>query len=94
MKAVITPGNPRPPEVDANVFDAAYSHAHERLLQATGRKLRVTLTGKLRTCEGFVVSKGFCHFIPSTTDCRSTKKLGCVFVDLSGLKEVAAFDRT
>lgn len=89
VKTVIAPGNPGPSEVDDNVFRAAYSNVHGRLLKATAHKSGVTLTRKVWTYEGCVMSMDLRHSIPSKTDCRSLKKLGGVSVGLSGPKDVA-----
>ena len=48
----------------------------------------VKLTGTLKPCEGCSIAKGLRAPIPKSTSCRSTERLGRVFVDLSGKKEV------
>ncbi|CAB1113285.1 unnamed protein product [Ectocarpus sp. CCAP 1310/34] len=48
------------------------------------------LTGKMHACTGCSMSKAFKKGIAHETKCRSDKKLGRVFVDLGGRKDVAS----
>lgn len=47
-------------------------------------------TEEARRCEGWAPSKVSRHTIPLKANCRSTKKLGRMFVDPSLLRDVAA----
>ena len=77
---------PVPRTVDINLFHASYGHAHEGLLRRTAKDLGVTLSGTLQPCTGCSLAKGLRKGISSSTENRATKKLGRVFVDLSGPK--------
>lgn len=60
-------------------------------MEATAQTSGVALTGKVRACDGYAVSKDLRHLNPSKTD-SSTDKLCRGFVKLSGPNEVAALD--
>ncbi|CAN0208252.1 unnamed protein product, partial [Laminaria digitata] len=72
--------------VDVNVFHCVYGHSNELLLRETAKSLDVKLLGKLRPCTGCSVAKGYRKPITSSTKTRASKKLGRLFVDLSGPK--------
>ena len=89
-QAVVTPGRSPVKEVDINFFHSVCAHSHEKLLRATAKSMNFKLNGKLRECEGCMVSKGTRAPIAKQTTNRSDRKLGRVFVDLSGEKEFPA----
>ncbi|CAN0450323.1 unnamed protein product, partial [Laminaria digitata] len=72
--------------VDINVFHCVYGHSNELLLRETAKSLDVQLLGKQRPCTGCSMAKGYRKPIPSSTKTRASKKLGRLFVDLSGPK--------
>ncbi|CAN0530962.1 unnamed protein product, partial [Laminaria digitata] len=72
--------------VDINVFHCVYGHSNELLLRETAKSLDVKLLGKLRPCTGCSMAKGYRNPTPSSTKTRASKKLGRLFVDLSGPK--------
>ncbi|CAN0366564.1 unnamed protein product, partial [Laminaria digitata] len=72
--------------VDINVFHCLYGHSNELLLRETAKSLDVKLLGKLRPCAGCSMAKGYRKPIPSSTKTRASKKLGRLFIDLSGPK--------
>ncbi|CAN0386005.1 unnamed protein product, partial [Laminaria digitata] len=83
---VLAPGSIESNEtaVDINVFHRVYGHSNELLLRETAKSLDVELLGKLRPCTGCSMAKGSRKPIPSSTKTRASKKLGRLFVDLSG----------
>lgn len=70
--------------VDANEFYTAYGHANEGLLRNTAARMGVSPKGKPQRCSGCLQAKGSREAIPSFTSIRSDRKLGRVFIDLSG----------
>ena len=64
-------------------------HASETLLRTTAKRLGIELTGEMHACTGCSMSKAFRNGIARETKSRSDKKLGRVFVDLGGRKDVA-----
>ena len=88
--ATIAPGVRPRRTYDINHFHCCYGHMHETLLHDTAKRSGVTLTGELQPCTGCSMGKGLRKAIPSTTTTRATEKLGRVFVDLSGKKDVAS----
>ncbi|CAM9287200.1 unnamed protein product, partial [Laminaria digitata] len=74
--------------VDIDVFHCVYGHSNELLLRETAQSLDVKLLGKLRPCTGCSMAKGYRKPIPSSTKTRASKKLGRLFVDLSGPKRI------
>lgn len=64
------------------------------MLKATAGKLGVTLTGKLRTCEGSAVRKGLRYPIDHKATYQSAKILGRVFVDIREPKGVLALGKS
>ena len=89
-QAVVTPGRSPLKEVDIIFFHSVCAHSHEKLVRATAKSMNFKLTGKLRECEGCMVAKGTRAPIAKQTSNRSDRKLGHVFVDLSGEKEFPA----
>ena len=87
---VIAPGsaNLHDTTVDINVFHCVHGHANEFLLRETAKSLGVELLGRLRPCTGCSMAKGYRKPIANSTKSRATKKLGRVFVDLSGPKSI------
>ena len=89
--AALTPSNPPlATKMDVNEFHNIYGHASESLLRATAKRLGVELTGKMHACTGCSMAKAYRKGIAHETKCRSDKKLGRVFVDLGGRKDVAS----
>ena len=72
--------------VDINVFHCVHGHSNELLLRDTAKSLGLELVGKLRSCTGCSMAKGYRKPIPNSTKIRATEKLGRLFVDLSGPK--------
>ena len=85
---VLAPGSIASTEtsVGINVFYCAHGHSNELLLRETAKSPGLELVGKLRPCTGCSMAKGYRKPIPNCTKLRGTKKLGRVFVDLSGPK--------
>ena len=87
----IAPSNPPVlSKVDVNDFHCIYGHAGEHLLKMTASRLGVELEGSMQPCTGCSMAKGFRKGIPHSTKSRSDRKLGRVFVDLSGKKSLAS----
>ena len=74
--------------VDSNVFHCVHSHLNEFLLRETAKYLGVELLGRVRPCTGCSMAKEYRKSIANSTKSRATKKLGRVFVDLSGPKSI------
>ena len=87
---VIAPGsaNLHDTTVDINVFHCVHGHANEFLLRETAKSLGIELLGRLRPCTGCSMAKEYRKPIANSTKSRATKKLGRVFVDLSGPKSI------
>ena len=86
---VLAPGNAVPPTTtDINDFHCLHGHASSFVLKETAKRLGVELHGELKPCTGCSMAKGYRKPIKSRTNTRSDKKLGRVFVDLSGPKSV------
>ena len=90
--AVIAPGVL--PGVDINHYHRTTAHTHPRLLRATAEQQGVKLDPKtkLLPCVGCSAAKGLSARLNKTTECRSDKKMGRIFVDESGEKPVASKD--
>ena len=86
--SVIAPGSAdaREAAVDIKVIHWIRGHANEVLLRETAKSLGVELLGRLRTCTGCSMAKGYRKLIANSTKSRVTEKLGRVFDDLSGPK--------
>ena len=87
--AVLAPGKPpNKPVVNINDYHCATGHSHEALLRKTAEQQGIVLEGKLLACKGCSMAKGLRRGIKQSTHTRADKKLGRVFVDLSGPKVV------
>ena len=92
--AVLTPGKlPNKPVVNINDYHCAAGHSHEALLRKTAEQQGVVLERKLLECKGCSVAKDLHRGIKQSTHTRADKKLGRVFVDLSGPKAVKSGGR-
>ena len=89
---VIAPGLLPTTGVDINHYHRTTAHTHPRLLRATAKQQRVKLDPKtkLLPCVGCSAAKGLSARLNKTTDCRSDKKMGRIFVDESSEKPVAS----
>ena len=93
--AVLAPGQlPKKPAVDINDYHCAAGHSHEVLLRKTAEQQGIVLKGKLLECRGCSMAKGLRKGIKQSTHIRADKKLGRVFVDLSGPKVVVSWEET
>ena len=89
--AALTPSNPKhEKKMDVNEFHNIYAHSHEGLLRTTAKRLGTELIGDMHACTGCSMSKAIRKGIAHETKRRSDKKLGRVFVDLGGRKDVAS----
>ena len=89
--AALTPSNPEhETTMDVNEFHNTYAHSHERLLRTTAKRLGTESVGYMRACTGCSMSKAIRKGNSHETKRRSDKKLGRVFVDLGGRKDVAS----
>ena len=90
--AVIAPGLLPTTGVDINHYHRTTAHTHPRLLGATAEQQGVKLDPKtkLLPCVGCSAAKGLSARLNTTTECRSDKKMGRIFVDESGEKPVAS----
>ncbi|CAM9974287.1 unnamed protein product, partial [Sphacelaria rigidula] len=87
----LKPSNPPPvTSMDINMFHCIYGHANEQLLRNTAKHLGVTLEGNMHACTGCSMAKGYRKGIPHQTKKRASSKLGRVFVDLGGRKDIAS----
>ena len=86
-RAVVAPGRLPSTDVDINQYYRTTAHTYPRLLRESARQQGVNLKlgVKLLPCVGCCTAKGFSAPV-KTTECRSDKKHGRVFVDLSGKK--------
>ena len=78
--------------MDINHYHRTTAHTHPRLLRATAEQQGVKLDPKtkLLPCVGCSAAKGLSACLKKTTECRSDKKMGRIFVDESGEKPVAS----
>ena len=79
---------PNKPVVNINDYHCAAGHSHEALLHKTVGQQAVNLEGKLLECNGCPMANGPRRGINQSTYTRADKKLGRVFLDLSGPKVV------
>ena len=87
----IIPSNPPPVKrMDINLFHCIYGHSHEQLLRHTAKKLDITLEREMHACTGCSMAKGYRKGVPHQTENRAQTKLGRVFVDLGGKKDIAS----
>lgn len=75
---------PSAQKADNNLLHCAHGDSHVAQLRETARQLNVKLNGELRPCDGYMQNKGLRKAIPKHT--HAHKKLGRVFVDLTGPK--------
>ena len=89
--AVIAPGLLPTTGVDINHYHHTTAHTYPCLLRATAEQQGVNLDPKtkLLPCVGCSVAKGLSAHLNKTTECRSDKTKGRIFVDESGEKPVA-----
>ena len=91
VSAALTPSNPKhETTMDVNEFHNIYAHSHEGLLRTTAKRLGAELVGAMNACTGCSMSQAIRKGISHETKRRSDKKLGRVFVDLRGRKDVAS----
>ena len=78
--------------MDINHYHRTTAHTHPRLLRATAEQQGVKLDPKtkLLPCVGCSAAKGLSPRLNKTTECRSDKEMGRIFVDESGEKPVAS----
>ena len=76
--------------MDVNEFHNSYAHSHELLLRTTAKRLGTEVVGGKHACTGCSMSKAIRKGTSHETKRRSDKKLGRVFVDLGGRKDVAS----
>ena len=90
--AVIAPGLLPTTGVDINHYHRTTAHTHPRLLRATAEQQGVKLDPKtkLLPCVGCSAAKRLSAGLNKTTEYRSDKKMGRIFVDESGEKPVAS----
>ena len=89
--AVLAPGQqPNKSVIDINDYHCAAGHSHEVLLRKTAEQQGIALEGNLLECRGCSMAKGLRKSIKQSTHTRAGKKLGRVFVDLSGPKVVVS----
>ena len=90
--AVLTPGRMPTTDVDINHYHRTTSHTHPRLLRKSAEQQGVKLKPgvKLLPCVGCSAAKGYSAPVPKSTNSRSDKKNGRVFVDSTGKKPVAS----
>ncbi|CAN0562204.1 unnamed protein product [Laminaria digitata] len=86
--AVISPGLQSNVGIDINDYNRSTAHNHPQLLRKSAEQQNVKLKkgSKLVGCAGCSAMKGFSKPIMKTTHCRSDKRLGRFFCDLSGKK--------
>ncbi|CAN0416988.1 unnamed protein product [Ascophyllum nodosum] len=90
--AIIAPGLLPTTGVDINRYHRTTAHTHPRLLRATAEQQGVKLDPKtkLLPCVRCSAAKRLSAHLNKTTECRSDKKMGGIFVDESGEKPVAS----
>ncbi|CAN0574340.1 unnamed protein product, partial [Laminaria digitata] len=88
--AVIAPGLLPTTDVDINAYHRSTAHTHHRLSLGSAEQQGVKLKkgSKLLLCVGCSMAKGISAPVNKVIGCRSDKKLGRVFVDLSGKQAV------
>lgn len=91
-KGTIAPGNIPKQILDTNEFLIAVRHLHEDLLHDATGQLEVNLSGKLQSCVGCSMGKGYRKAIVSTTTPRATRKLKRNFIGLSGKTAVLGIE--
>ena len=92
--AVIVPVlTPTTSPFDINAHHCAHGHIHGALLRKTAEQTGTILEGMLHECKGSLMAKGLRKPVPRSIHVRAGKKLGRVFVDLSGPKQVESKGR-
>ena len=76
------------PVVNKNDYHCATGNSHEALRCKTAEQQGIVLEGKLLECKTCSMAKCLRRGIKQSTQTRADKKLGRVFVDLSGPKVV------
>ena len=76
--------------MDINAYHRSTAHTHHRVLlrSAVQQGVKLKKGSKLLSCVGCSMVKAISAPVNNVTKCRSDKKLGRVFVDLSGKKAV------
>ena len=80
--AVLAPGMMR--RIDINDLHVSLAHSHADTLRESARQMGIKVFGDLIPCAGCSKAKGRRMAVPWTTECRSTRPLERLFVDLSG----------
>ena len=88
--AVLASGSKPPTSASISSFHCSYAFVNEELLEATARKLGVTLAEKLNPCIGYSKAKGLRKAAHKITSTRGSMKLGRVSLDLYDPKHVSA----
>ena len=92
--ALRAPGQPpNKPVVDIDDYHSAAGHSHEVLLRGTAEQQGTVLERKLLECKGCSMANCLCKGMKQSTHTRAYKKLGKIFVDLSGPKVVESLGR-
>ena len=88
VAAVLAPGKMR--RIDINDLHVSLAHSHADTLRETARQMGIKVFGELVPCAGCSEAKGRRMAVPWTTECRSTRPLERLFVDLSGQQPASA----
>ena len=88
VAAVLAPGKMR--RIDVNDLHVSLAHSHADTLRETARQMGIKVFGELVPCAGCSEAKGRRMAVPWTTECRSTRPLERLFVDLSGQQPASA----
>ena len=72
--------------IDINDLHVSLAHSHADTLRETAWQMGVKVCGELSPCDWCSEAKGRRMAVPWTTECRSTRPLERLFVDLSGQK--------
>ena len=86
--AVLAPGKMR--RLDLNYLRVSLAHSHADTLRETARQMGFEVFGELVPCAGCSEANRRRTAVPWTTECRSTRPLECLFVDLSGQQFTSA----
>ena len=88
VAAVLAPGKMR--TIDINDLHVSLTHSHADTLHEMARQMGIKVFGELVSCAGCSEAKGRRMAVPWTTECRSTRLLERLFVDLSGKQPTSA----
>ena len=88
--AVLAPG--KMPRNDINDLHVALGHSHADTCRETARQMGVNVFVELVACSGCSEAKGRRMAVPWRTECRSTRPLERLFVNLSGRRPPSAGD--